>query len=518
MARKKQEQTEELTPVAETEISAKKAEKPKKSVKKPTKKEETAPVEEKKTVRRGRKPAAKKEEITSTGTPMTLEKTEEKQEQVQETEIKKEETAPLETKAEKPKRAKKSVKKAEIPEEKKEKPSEKKTATRAEKNEVIRNLIKELLSARPYKWAELLDECSKRYEEKIEDKEGRNANDVRGRIGSVFDVMKKEKEVSFDGGTYALSAIQEQKATEEKPTETKEEKAQEAAEKPVENTEKLQEKTEKQLPAVKPEAKLAPVFDMTAIFSEKPKKEEKQGGRVESKAVPEKKSDEKPIEKAPEKKEEKSEEKPKRQEKTVAQSAQKAEKPKKTEKKPQKQTEEKLKEAFLRKIRSLGGKYFEYYSIYLLERYSLRNGRRVDGLKVSGGDHDGGIDGEIEVTDRIGFKETIYVQAKNWNPNCGKQESWVIGETNLQQFIGAVAYRQAREGKQHCRGIFVTTSYFTSGAKEMLAQMSDKFVGYDGDDLFEAAKECSFGVIERDGQWLIDEKLLAGEKAFFNLY
>ena len=122
------------------------------------------------------------------------------------------------------------------------------------------------------------------------------------------------------------------------------------------------------------------------------------------------------------------------------------------------------------------------------------------------------------MTDRIGFRETIYIQAKNWNPTYGKQENWVIGETALQQFIGAVAYRQAKEGKQHCRGIFVTTSYFTAGAKEMLEQMSDKFVGYDADDLFEAAKECAFGVVQKDGQWVLDEKLLVGDKAFFNLY
>ena len=48
--------------------------------------------------------------------------------------------------------------------------------------------------------------------------------------------------------------------------------------------------------------------------------------------------------------------------------------------------------------------------------------------------------------------------------------------------------------------------------------MSDKLVGYDGNDLFEAAKECSFGLVQKDGQWKLDEKLLAGEKAFFNLF
>ena len=47
--------------------------------------------------------------------------------------------------------------------------------------------------------------------------------------------------------------------------------------------------------------------------------------------------------------------------------------------------------------------------------------------------------------------------------------------------------------------------------------MSDKFIGYDSDDVFEAAKECSFGLVKKDGEWALDEELLSGGKAFFNL-
>ena len=180
--------------------------------------------------------------------------------------------------------------------------------------------------------------------------------------------------------------------------------------------------------------------------------------------------------------------------------------------------DEKLKAEFLKKLRSLGGKYFEYYSVYLLERYSLKNGRRLEALKISGGETDGGIDGEIELTDKFGFKEVIYIQAKNWDPSKGDKDKWVVGETLLQQFVGAVTYRQAKEGKRKCRGIFVTTSRFTDGAKDILESLSADFIGYDGDDVFDAAKECSFGLIEKDGKWQLDEKLLSGEKAFFNMF
>jgi restriction endonuclease Mrr len=184
----------------------------------------------------------------------------------------------------------------------------------------------------------------------------------------------------------------------------------------------------------------------------------------------------------------------------------------------QKQTEDKLQERFLERLHKLGGEYFEYYSVYLLQRYSRQNGRRLEALRISGGGQDGGIDGEIELTDKLGFRETIYIQAKNWDAEKGNKKLWIVGETLLQQFLGACAYRQAKDGKQNCRGIFITTSRFTPEAKRILDTMSDKIVGYDGTDLYEAAKECSFGLIEKNGNWVLDEKLLSGSKAFFYLY
>ncbi len=177
--------------------------------------------------------------------------------------------------------------------------------------------------------------------------------------------------------------------------------------------------------------------------------------------------------------------------------------------------DEKLRESFLKKLRSLGGDYFEYYSVYLLEKYSRKNGRRLESLRICGGGRDGGIDGEIELTDKLGFRETIYIQSKNWDPDRGDERLWVVGETLLQQFIGACACKQAKDGKQHARGIFITTSNFTADAKRILDVLSDKVVGYDGNDLYEAAKECQFGLLYENGNWKLDEKLLSGVKAFF---
>lgn len=543
------------------------------------------------------------------------------------------------------------------------KKEEKKVAmTRAQKTEATKGIIKELLAVKPMKHNELIEETAKIYVERHKGEDTENINDVKGRVGSVLDIMKKEGEVMYDGGMYALKARmpmpepapveekteakpkktrtkktavkaeegKEEPKAEEKPTPKKRGKAKKSEETPVETkaeekpveegkpepkkrgrkpkatTEEkpveeksattppaekkaeakeevkepapAEETEEKEAPVipveetsapveekkeekaeepkkeetavvVKPKAEVAPkgvVMDMSFLIGdvkpkapkaeEKPKTEapktdvkeekkapvsetkgempkkaeEKKEGKAEAKPTPAKPSKEAP--KTPQKTETKGAEKPTPKPVAKPDTRVKQKTPEKTL-----TADERLRDAYLKRMRTLGGDYFEYYSVYLLERYSMKNGRRLEGMKISGGGHDGGIDGEIELTDKFGFKETIYIQSKNWDPDKGKEENWVVGETLLQQFIGACACRQAKDGKQHCRGIFVTTSRFTPDAKRILEDMSDKIVGYDGNDLYETAKECEFGIVKRNGEWVLDEKLLSGTKAFFNM-
>ena len=551
---------------------------------------------------------------------------------------------------------------------KKEKSKETPTLTRAEKTDGVKKIVRELLSEKPYKHNELIEEVAKVYASKFGGED--TPNDVKGRVGSVLDIMKKESDVAYDNGMYMLKArgvVEPSKAVEkkeEKPkkttrskvkkAETVEEKQEEiATEKPVKKrakkstkvkaeekkeevlTEKSEEKKPLPVPPLQPIAPVDPTTPETAPEPapkkrgrkakavveeikieekeaqpqekavEKPKKkapskskkaeektevkteeipvvkaaeipeikpvekaeekpvianppvvkekgelaqksvvvdmsflfgEPKAKARAEQKPVevkteekPEIKTEEKPVQNAeikPVAEVKSAEIKPKTENKPVAESKPVVErKPavkgvkilKKTTQKPL-TADEKLCESFLKRMRALGGDYFEYYSVYLLERYSMKNGRRLEGMRICGGDHDGGIDGEIELTDKFGFKETIYIQAKNWDPEKGDEKLWTVGETLVQQFIGACACKQAREGKQHCRGIFITTSRFTPDAKRILEDMSDKIIGYDGKELFETAKECEFGIIRKNGEWALDEKLLSGTKVFFNLY
>jgi restriction system protein len=77
-------------------------------------------------------------------------------------------------------------------------------------------------------------------------------------------------------------------------------------------------------------------------------------------------------------------------------------------------------------------------------------GSREEAAEAGKGVNDGGIDGLIN-EDRLGL-DRIYVQAKRWQSSVGRPE--------IQNFVGALAGRHAH------KGIFLTTSEFTAGAKE----------------------------------------------------
>ena len=431
------------------------------------------------------------------------------------------------------------------------------TMTRAEKTDAAKKLILKLLKKTSYTSTELIDAAAKEYAKAYEN--GDSSNDVKGRIGSVLDVMKKDGELLFEGGRYEMKPAEKPK---KRPAKAKKEET-EPQEKPVKTkkTAKAKKQTEEVAPPVPPAplqpiAPTAPITPETApepapkkrgrkpkaqkteevkaevkeeVKEEKPQEktspqgtlmdisfllgEVKKPASITAKETP-KKEEAKPQEKTQAKPQEKKAEKPAVKTVNTAQTKQPA-KSKTQPVKTAKTADEKLQEAFLDRLHKLGGDYFEYYCVYLLERYSRQNGRRLEMLKVCGGEHDGGVDGEIELTDKLGFRETIYIQAKNWDADKGNKNRWVVGETLLQQFLGACACKQAKDGKQNCRGMFITTSHFTPDAKRLLELMADKLVGYDGADLYETAKECGFGVVKKNGEWALDEDLLSSKNAFF---
>jgi len=95
-----------------------------------------------------------------------------------------------------------------------------------------------------------------------------------------------------------------------------------------------------------------------------------------------------------------------------------------------------------------------------------------------GGSGDGGLDGVIAL-DRLGL-EKVFIQAKRW------QDS--VGRPLIQAFFGALAGRRAS------KGVFITTSKFTSDARVYASQVSGSLVLVDGDMLTKLMIEHEVGV------------------------
>lgn len=152
-----------------------------------------------------------------------------------------------------------------------------------------------------------------------------------------------------------------------------------------------------------------------------------------------------------------------------------------------------LKHCFLEAIHTKGGEWFESYCVRLLRAYYLTEGKRVDEGFVTGGSDDGGIDGVIHTTDDLGYRETVLMQMKNRHA--------VMTAKDVREFYGAVC---AENGS---RGIFITLSSFHPEAQKLLDKV-DNLTGVDGDKLFEIARRCAYGLLEKDGRLVIDEALL----------
>lgn len=101
-------------------------------------------------------------------------------------------------------------------------------------------------------------------------------------------------------------------------------------------------------------------------------------------------------------------------------------------------------------------------------------------LQRVGGSGDAGIDGVISL-DKLGL-EKVYVQAKRWQGTVGRPE--------LQAFYGALAGQKAK------RGVFITTSSFTTQALDF-AKSVEGIVLIDGERLVNLMMDTEVGVTSR---------------------
>ena len=120
---------------------------------------------------------------------------------------------------------------------------------------------------------------------------------------------------------------------------------------------------------------------------------------------------------------------------------------------------------------------FEQLVIDVLTAMGYGGPQANAGLVVGrGGDE--GIDGVIK-EDRLGL-ETIYVQAKRWQGTVGRPE--------IQRFAGALQGQRAR------KGVFITSSSFTTEAKSYASTITTTIVLVDGVQLADYMIDHNVGV------------------------
>ena len=105
-------------------------------------------------------------------------------------------------------------------------------------------------------------------------------------------------------------------------------------------------------------------------------------------------------------------------------------------------------------------------------------GTRKDAGKAIGTSGDGGIDGIIK-EDKLGL-DAIYIQAKRWENTVGRPE--------IQKFVGALTGQRAK------KGLFITTSDFSSDAEDYVSRIDAKVVLIDGETLAQLMIDHNVGV------------------------
>lgn len=123
--------------------------------------------------------------------------------------------------------------------------------------------------------------------------------------------------------------------------------------------------------------------------------------------------------------------------------------------------------ALLTRLRESHPDFFEQAVVDLLLKMGY-GGAEQRGKRI-GGSNDGGVDGVID-QDALGL-DRIYVQAKRY------ADGNTVGREAIQAFVGAL------HGVGASRGVFITTSAFTSGARDYVKAVPSRVILIDGSRL-----------------------------------
>jgi len=135
----------------------------------------------------------------------------------------------------------------------------------------------------------------------------------------------------------------------------------------------------------------------------------------------------------------------------------------------------------LQKVLGMSPNFFEKLVLDLLLNMGFGS-KNKDMAIVTPTSHDNGVDAIIP-EDALGL-DKIYIQAKRYTDNP-------VSKPEIHKFIGALDEQKAT------KGVFITTSKFTAGAKETADKASKKIVLIDGKSLADYMIEYNVGVSEK---------------------
>jgi restriction system protein len=138
-----------------------------------------------------------------------------------------------------------------------------------------------------------------------------------------------------------------------------------------------------------------------------------------------------------------------------------------------------LADELLEQIKVCSADFFERLVVDVIVAMGYGGSHR-DAAKATQRSNDGGIDGIIK-QDRLGL-DVIYIQAKKWD------DSRPIHRPEIQKFAGAL------QGVRAKKGIFITTTSFSGGAREYVATIESKIVLIDGTELAQLMIDHGIGV------------------------
>jgi restriction system protein len=136
-----------------------------------------------------------------------------------------------------------------------------------------------------------------------------------------------------------------------------------------------------------------------------------------------------------------------------------------------------LADDLLAQVLAVSPAFFEQVVVDLMLAMGYGGSRKEAG-KATQLTNDCGIDGIIK-EDKLGL-DVIYLQAKRWNNTVHRPE--------IDKFIGALTRQRAR------KGVFITTSDFSIGAREATLGLDIKVVLIDGIELARLMVEHNLGV------------------------